>query len=297
MNTTLFRLRHLLFSGIMLCNIAVFASEGDINRTDAKGQRQGYWIVKGSMINDKLYKPEDKVEEGVYQDNRKQGLWKRYWPSGKLRNEINYLDGKPQGEYKLYYENGKLEEHGRWSNNKNIGDFRRYHTNGNPQQQFYFDEKGKRNGVQKYYHDNGKLALEVNVVNGSESGVCKRYDQSGNMIEEKVFENGVVKQGSIRRSKGMTAPTPAAAKDPYDKNIGKESKVTEDKTNKAQPFKPNGFNVLYDKNGNMTQSGEFQQGRLYDGKWYRYNSDGILVRIEIYKGGRYIGTGVISEKE
>jgi hypothetical protein len=33
----------------------------------------------------------------------------------------------------------------------------------------------------------------------------------------------------------------------------------------------------------VTQSGEFQQGRLYDGKWYRYNSDGLLIRIEITK--------------
>jgi antitoxin component YwqK of YwqJK toxin-antitoxin module len=295
MNKILFPLKHLLLSIVMLSTIAAFATEGDINRTDAKGQRQGYWIVKGSMINDKLYKPEDKVEEGVYQDNRKQGLWKRYWPSGKLRNEINYASGKPEGEYKLYYDNGKLEEHGNWSNNKNIGDFKRYHTNGNPQQQFYFDGKGKRNGMQKYYHDNGKLALEVNVVNGAESGICKRYDHNGQVVEEKTFENGVVKQGSIRRTKPLTSPT--ITNDPYDKSIGKESKVTEDKTNKALSFKPNGFNVLYDKNGNVTQSGEFQQGRLYDGKWYRYNSDGLLIRIEIYKGGRYIGTGVISEQD
>ena len=124
-----------------------------------------------------------------------------------------------------------------------------------------------------------------------------RGDHNGSVVEEKTFENGVVKQGSIRRSKGMTPTAAPTSKDPYDKNIGKESKLTEDKTNKAQAFKPNGFNVLYDKNGNVTQSGEFQQGRLYDGKWYRYNSDGILVRIEIYKGGRYIGTGVISEQD
>jgi hypothetical protein len=106
-----------------------------------------------------------------------------------------------------------------------------------PKQQFYFDEKGKRNGMQKYYHDNGKLALEVNVVNGAESGVCKRYDQNGNVIEEKVKNRGE-QGGSIRRGKGMTPPAPATAKDPYDKNIGKRSKVTEDKTNKAQPSSP-----------------------------------------------------------
>lgn len=33
-----------------------------------------------------------------------------------------------------------------------------------------------------------------------------------------------------------------------------------------------------------------------DGKWFKYDENGILIRIEIYKDGRYIGDGVIDEK-
>ncbi len=276
--------------------LAGIAATGDINQVDAKGQRQGYWVIKGDMLTDKNFKPQDKVEEGSYKDNRKEGLWKKYWPGGKLRNEINYKAGKPEGEYKLYYENGQLEEQGIWSNGKNTGNFARYYNNGNPQQQFVFAANGKRNGKQKYYHENGKLAMEVDIVNGAESGVSKRYNTDGTLAEEKTFENGVVKPGSIKKHKNVKKETPVKT-DPYDKKIGKESVVTEDKTNKAQVFKPNGNNTLYDKNGNVTQSGDFKEGRLQNGKWYRYNKDGLLIKIEIYKAGKYIGTGVLSDEE
>ncbi len=273
-----------------------FASDGDINKVDAQGQRQGYWIVKGEMLSDNAYKPSDKVEEGTYKDNRKEGLWKKYWPGGNVRNEINYKSGKPEGEYKLFYANGQLEEHGIWKNNKNTGEFKRYYGNGNPQQHFVFAETGKRNGMQKYFHENGKVALEVGIVNGAESGSSKRYNPDGTLAEEKTFENGVLKQGTIKKHKDIKKSSTVKA-DPYDKKIGKEIVVTEDKTNKAQIFKPNGFNTLYDKNGNVTQTGEFVEGRMHDGKWYRYNADGLMIRIEIYKGGKYIGTGVLSDEE
>jgi antitoxin component YwqK of YwqJK toxin-antitoxin module len=291
-----FRIRNTLALIAAFFAIRASAFDNEINQTDSRGQRQGYWIIKGSMIDDHDYKPETKVEEGNYVDNRKDGLWKKYWPSGKLRSEVNYESGKPMGEYKLYYDNGKLEEHSNWTNSKNTGEFKRYYSNGNPQQHFVFAENGKRNGVQRYYHENGKLAMEVNIANGNESGLLKRYNTDGSLAEEKTFENGAVKQGTAKKYKEATTK-PIVASDPYDASVGKNSKVTEDKTNKAQAFKPNGFNTLYDKNGAITQVGEFIEGRLYDGKWYRYNSDGILIRVEIYKGGKYVGSGVLGEND
>lgn len=295
--TTLFYPVYLILLVMLLFAQTTSANNlfNEINKTDASGQRQGYWIIKGDMVNDPVYKPESKVEEGRYTDNRKEGVWKKYWPNGKLRSEINYFKGRPTGEYHLFYENGKTEEHGSWSSNKNTGDFKRFYDNGNPQQHFLFTDDGKRNGLQKYFHENGKMALEVNIVNGAESGVMRRYNPDGSLVEEKVFENGVVKQNKIIAN-AKTQPS-GTSKDPYDKNVGTQSKASSDKTNAAETFKPNGFNTLYNKNGDVTQSGEFKEGRLFNGKWYRYSNDGILIRIEIYRGGTFIGTGVIEEED
>lgn len=103
MNSKIFnRFKMILLVITTLVAIPVFASESDINRTDAQGQRQGYWIIKGSMTSEPDYKPEEKVEEGTYKNNRKDGLWKNTGPEensavksitsqGSLPESINYF--------------------------------------------------------------------------------------------------------------------------------------------------------------------------------------------------------------
>ena len=267
----------------------------DLNMTDASGKRQGYWVIKGVMVNDRNYAPEAIVEEGNYRNNLKEGLWKKYWPTGKLKSEITYLYGKPDGDYSIYYENGQLEERASWTEGRNVGNFSRYYENGNPQQQFVFAENGKRNGTQKYFHENGKIALEVTVTNGAEQGVMKRYNEDGSLKEESTFADGTLKPGSIKEINDKPGGEEVKP-DIYNAKIGTEVPASKDKPNEATPFKPNGYNTLYDVNNALTQVGQFKNGRLWDGKWYRYSSDGILVRIEIYQNGRYIGTGILAEE-
>ncbi len=38
-------------------------------------------------------------------------------------------------------------------------------------------------------------------------------------------------------------------------------------------------------------------GRLWDGKRYTYDSDGLLTRIQIFKAGRYMGDAVITDDD
>ncbi|NQX93175.1 MAG: hypothetical protein HRT74_13820, partial [Flavobacteriales bacterium] len=190
-----------------------------------------------------------------------------------------------------------LEEKGTWHRNKNVGNFERYHENGEPQQKFFFADNGKRNGVQQYFHDNGNLELEVNIVNGKESGKMKRFYPDGTLKEEKVLTDGKLEPGSTKNYSHKKYKAKEGPKEIVKEDIPEE-KVEEspEKTNSASAFKPNGFNTLYNKNKQVTQIGEFRNGRLWNGRWNRYNGDGILIRIEIYKNGRYIGTGVISEE-
>ncbi|MCC6599830.1 MAG: hypothetical protein IT223_04055 [Crocinitomicaceae bacterium] len=275
---------------------SVIAQAAELNQTDPSGRRQGYWIIYGETSGDRNYSPKAKVEEGNFRDDIKEGLWKKYWPSGKLRSEMTYENGRPSGAYRLFYENGQQEEQGIWVNNKNTGEFKRYYTNGNMQQWFLFLENGKRNGLQKYFHENGKISMEVFVENGIENGVAKRYDLNGALVEEKTFVKGVVGSGGIKKIKtGGKHSLPKS--DPYDSRIGKESETIADMTNRAEVFRATGFNILYNSNGQITQSGEFKNGKLCNGKWYRYNESGLLVRTEIYKDFKYIGTAPDEKKD
>lgn len=263
-------------------------SQGN-NEIDSNGKRQGYWVITGKMTQLTGYGPDTKVEEGEYKDNKKVGPWNMYWPNGNLKSEVNYKMGKPEGMYKVYYRNGQVQEVGSWMNEMNIGTFKRYYESGKVQQEFEFKDNGLRNGVQKYYYPNGQLELEAQFANGEEEGTITVYNEDGSLKEKKTMSNGQMQAGSLKKytKKKTKAITPA--KD------AKPSKKTSDKTNKSYQFDPNGYNTLYNRSLQKTQVGLFKGGRLWEGKWYRYNDNGLLTKIEIYKEGKFVGNGVIED--
>ena len=73
--------------------------------------------------------------------------------------------------------------------------------------------------------------------------------------------------------------------------------VTAEETTNAVTFRENGYNTLYDRQLRISQQGEFKQGRLYDGRRYTYDKDGILQRIQVFKQGRYSGDAVITDED
>lgn len=283
----------LVFVACIICS-TLFSEQasGGTNAFDANGKKTGYWIITGAIKPTKGYKPEQVIEEGNYETNKKMGLWKRYYPNGKLLSEITYSNNVPKGPYKTYYQTGKVEEQGNWSFNKNIGDFRRYHPNGILSQEFTFNENGIRNGHQKYYHENGQLELEVTVKNGKEEGTLKRYYANGDVKEVKQFNEGTMTSGSIKtyamkKPEVVVQETPAVP-------VKVTKVVTNDRPN-VSVFNETGKNTLYNKSRQVSQTGYFKKGRLWNGRWYKYDSNGLLEAIEVYKDGKFVGHAPIDE--
>lgn len=287
-----------VFSAFVSFNLLpaqVAATSGQaVNQVDELGRKTGHWIITGEMIKANNYKPDQVVEEGEYVANKREGLWKKYHTNGNLKSEINYRNNRPEGAYKMYFPNGNTEEDGYWINEQNVGDFKRFHPNGKLAQEFTFEDNGRRTGVQRYYYENGQLELEVNVVQGLEEGLMRRFYPNGDLMEEKELSNGVVKKETIRKYPPKSA-TPAIAR-----SSGVEEKVSvrapEDKPN-LHVFNHNGRNVLYNKNRQVTQIGEFKDGRLWNGKWKKYGDNGLIQKIEIYKEGIYVGNAPITEDD
>lgn len=270
-------------------------SEVAINQYDDQGRKTGYWVIKGHMINATNYKPDQKVEEGEFVANKREGLWKKYHTNGELKSEITYHRNRPQGAYKLYFPSGILEEDGNWVDEHNVGEFKRYHPNGQVSQEFVFEENGLRTGVQKYYYDNGQLELEVQIVKGLEEGLMRRYYPNGDIMEEKMLSGGVVEKGTVKKFPPKSKQEQVVER-PSAVEVKHSVRNTEDKPN-LEVFKFNGRNTLYNKNRQVTQIGEFKDGRLWNGKWKHYNKNGILEKIEIYKEGVYIGNAPFSEDD
>lgn len=267
-----------------------------INQLDQNGLKTGLWVITGEMVNSTKYQPHQKIEEGHYKASKREGLWKKYHVNGNLKSEITYLDNRPHGSYKLYYPDGVKEEDGNWVNQRNTGNFKRFHPNGTVSQEFIFEDNGLRTGTQKYYYENGNLEMEVEIVKGVEEGTMKRYYPNGDLMEIKQFNNGVVKKGSVQKIPPREDATPEEIMRTPAVPAKKSVRNTEDKPNLAV-FKFNGTNTLYNKNKQVTQIGEFQDGRLWNGKWKKYNRNGIIEKIEVYKNGEYIGNAPITDDD
>ncbi len=269
-----------------------------INRVDEEGLKQGYWVIDGSMKNIPGFGPDQVIEEGRYKDSRKTGLWKKYYPNGNLKSKITYKRSRPKGPYTLYYKNGNVEEKGKWEYNKNVGDFKRYHKNGEVAQDFQFNDNGKSEGVQKYYHENGQLEVKVKKKNGKEDGVMKRYYKNGKLKEKKVFNDGKVKPGTVEKyeKKGGSEEEVDAVDD-------RQATVDEEKENPRTGDKEDderiseGYHTLYNDDNQVTKTGYFKNGRLWKGKWRKYDENGVLKKIEIYRKGKYIGDAPLPNEE
>lgn len=295
----------LLFT-FTLINIMGFPTQsfqiygGDtINKVDANNMKQEKWIYFGNMVNLPEYKPEQKVEEGKYRDNRKEGMWVKYFPNDKIMSEITFASNRPMGEYKIYYDNGSIQEQGVWKNNRNTGTFKRFHENGQPQQDFTFNETGKREGTQKYFHENGQVMIVGNWNEGKENGELKEYYANGDLKSVKVFNAGGMDEAKTQAFE----PKKPDVKLPEIKTEVpvKETEVVqikEEKPNEAiGVFNGEGNHTLYNKNRLPSQKGFFEKGRLKDGTKFIYDKDGILVKKEVYKKFRYVGEAPLEEED
>lgn len=274
-------------------NSLVAQSQVDtLNQKDGDNMKQGYWIISGEMRKDTAYAASSIIEKGSYENSRKIGLWKRYYPNGNVQSIINYVNGRPKGEYQIYYKNGQVEEQGDWQRNKNTGDFKRFYKNGEPMQQFTFSDNGKRNGEQFYYYSNGQVEVSVNMVDGKEDGSLKRYYSNGELKSEMKVALGVADKATYVEYKAKKEVVKV-------ENIP-VVEVKEAKVEKAKPnigsVDPEGYNKLYTRSLLLKWDGYYHHGRPWNGKKFIYDQNGLLIRIEMYKNGLYIGNGVIEEE-
>jgi len=259
---------------IILVLISISCSLFAQNQTNEAGRKVGYWKLTGADKPTPGYDESTVVEEGEFQDGRKVGLWKAYYPSGKLKSEITHENGRPKGPYTTYYENGQIEERGNWGLNKNMGKFTRY-------------------------YENGQLMIEGNWNGGKEDGAVKEYYANGDLMSVRVFNGGKM---DAAKSQFKEASTPAVAvkddPEPVNDDNNKVKTTIAVSQQEAAPnigrFDSNGPHTLYNKNRQIHQKGIFKNGRLMDGIIYKYSKDGILETIEIYSNGQYVGEGVIT---
>jgi len=257
------------------------------NVKDGQGWKQGKWIVLGKHMPEKNYPPEGKIEEGTYLDDKKTGEWIMYHTDGITpRTRGNFENGRPKGGYIKFDETGAKKEEGTFANGKQSGSFTTYYPNGQAAQVKTFNAEGKEDGPVVYYHENGQKEFEFNKVNGVTTGEATRYHEDGS-VKEKIVYSG---DGSVA-STTVVNETPAggtvAKVETGSGGPDGKGGVTKD----GKKFAAEGYNKLYNKADELWMDGQFKGAKLWDGKLYKYDSDGILLKIEIWKNGAYHSDG------
>jgi hypothetical protein len=285
---------------ILFCQSAFAQPSGNDtlqNFTDpATGFKQGHWVILNKVKKLPDYPAEAKVEEGKFVDSKKDGIWKMYFANGTVKSEITYTNNRPSGYAKIYYPNGKLQEEGNWENNRWVGGYKTYYENGQAFYDFNYTNVGKREGEQKYYYENGQIMMIGAMHEGKEAGVWEEHYENGDLRAKKIFNDGALDVANTEVF-APKQPLPIKKEDPT-KEPAKIADIQIEKTNAAQkPFDGNGYAKLFLPGARISKDGEFKNFRLIDGKDYVYNTDGLLNKIAIYKGGKYVGDAPIEEKD
>jgi antitoxin component YwqK of YwqJK toxin-antitoxin module len=257
------------------------------NKKDMHGKRTGKWVYTGADKPSSGISKTGKVEEGIYVEGRKEGVWTKYHKDGKTpKLKGNYSNNRPEGSFSRFYSNGQLMEQGSFGKNGYKGNLIRYFDNGQIAYKAVYNNDGQETGKVQYFHENGKLALDYSMKNGILIGKVMRYNTQGNLLESfDISATGAI--SNVKNSSNIPLPKPPVS--------SLESMIYPPKIAnprmKGLKFVTNGYNKVYNDNDEIWMEGEFKNGQLWDGKVYDYDADGILQKVRIFKLGRYHSDG------
>lgn len=254
-------------------------NDSQVNTTDEQGRKQGKWIVFGKDQPEKGYPNDGKISEGVYKNDRKNGKWIIYYKDGVTPKVIGeFVNNRPNGMFQKFYPNGNLKEEATFKGMRYIDTLKRYSVGGVLTYQANYNEAGLESGVVKYFYDNGLPEFIYNAENGTPVGKATRYWDNGDIKEEVHFS----KEGKWLTSSGIIAKTkPLPEEDNSDLKKAPKYYIDNDS------YKSNGYNIIFNRSKEIWMEGEFKNKILWDGRLYIYDSDGLLMKVEVYKEGVY----------
>lgn len=262
--------------------------DGKLNVTDANGKKQGKWVYYGKDRPDSGVPASGKVEEGKFIDDRKEGVWIKYHLDGTTPAlKGTYEHHRPKGEYTRFWPNGQVKEKGSIDKAGYKDSLIRYYENGTVAFAGFYTATGKENGKISYYYPNGQLEKEYNSNNGVVTGKSTDYYENGDVKKITYFDG----TGTVTNTVEKEPVHPMIkVKDPNDSKEKAPAIVGAPKTQGVK-WAPNGYNKVYNSDGEISQDGEFKNGALWDGKVYVYDNDGILLKVKVYKNGVYHSDG------
>ena len=168
----------------------------------------------GQELREERYDPTSIKAQGCVgtdseNNDRRQGHWEFFYPSGQKEGEGSYVDGFQGGEtgntgilmdgreglWVLWHENGQKLQEGSYRDGKGEGLFTRWHENGQKEQEFT-NRDGKTEGLFTAWHENGQKLQEGSYRDGELEGLSTVWYENGQKWSEATFLNGTITSGT-----------------------------------------------------------------------------------------------------
>jgi antitoxin component YwqK of YwqJK toxin-antitoxin module len=169
--------------------VYIYADTGRaINRTDAQGRKQGLW--------EKRY-PDGKLRyRGHFRDNNPSGVFKYYWDNDSIQNIAVYSNAGKTAYARGFYENGGVFSMGKFVNEKRDSIWLFY----DERWKLYKKEQyslGKREGKSISFYGNGNVLEMKTWHNDVENGPWQQFYEDGQLKLESNYVNGK-REGAIK---------------------------------------------------------------------------------------------------
>ena len=131
-----------------------------------KAQLKSFNLHEGDTIN------------VIDKDSLKQGVWRNFYTSGKLKNEAVYKNNKKQGIEISWYNSGCVKQEIYYNNGQLDGPVIYYDKNCKKELIENY-KNGVKEGIEITYYANGRIKAEGNYKKGNLDGVYKVYKKNG----------------------------------------------------------------------------------------------------------------------
>ncbi|MBI4946644.1 MAG: toxin-antitoxin system YwqK family antitoxin [Bacteroidetes bacterium] len=208
-----------------------------------------------------------KKQEQINRINKigqKEGTWKKFYPSGKIKAEATFKNGKKTGYVKTYSESGNLA-----NIQKYVGDSLQKEA----------PELTTKLEVRNEYYEDGSIKKTGTYLYGIAEGTHKEYSSEGKITGAKIYHDGnLIGEGLMDEAGNQQGPWVE-----YHPN----GKV------KAKGNYVNGIKigewVFFHSNERLEQKGTYDKKGKPQGLWQWYYDTGKLLREENYLNGKREG--------
>lgn len=129
--------------------------------------------------------------EGSYKNDKLEGIYREYYDNTNLKGEWNYREDKLNGTVRVYYDNGRLREETAYKEGKKEGLSTVYYNKNESVIQYRLSYlNGKLSGISEAYNENGVKKAEVYYKNDDVDGIFKSYSDKGILLKELNYKQG-----------------------------------------------------------------------------------------------------------